>query len=203
MASRAAVASIGQDRGQWTPTGLRLRRETPFDAWVAIGHRIGELSSASAWWLGDWLVFGEDSFGDRYKAAVALTSLDYQTLRNYASVARRVEPSRRRSRLSFQHHAEVAALLEAEQELWLWRAERSRWSRNELRRQLASARRKGSQRGQDADITCRVRVPAHRQERWREAAAVCDQDLLEWMVSAIDAAADRVLIGPAPLRRTA
>lgn len=202
MASRAAVTSIGQDRAQWAQTGLRLHSDMPFDAWVAIGHRIGELSSASAWWMGDWLVFGEDSFGDRYKTAVALTSLDYQTLRNYASVARRVETSRRRCGLSFQHHAEVAALPEAEQELWLWRAERFGWSRNALRRHLASTRR-NPQGGPDAAITCRVRVPAHRQERWREAAAICDQELSDWMVSAIEAAADRVLVGPTSLQRTA
>jgi hypothetical protein len=192
-----SVLAIDNGRGQWSQTCLKLRTDMTFDAWLGIGRRIGELSSASAWWLGDWLVFGADSFGDRYKAAVAATSLDYQTLRNYAWVARRVEPDRRRSALSLQHHAEVAALPEPDQELWLRRAERFRWSRNELRRQLATTRRRLRQ-GDDAchDITCRVRVAARRQERWREAAALCEQDFAEWLVAAIDAAADDVLVAP-------
>jgi hypothetical protein len=186
--------SIARERGQLTTTGLKLRKGTPFDAWVAIGRRIGELSSASAWWLGDWLVFGEDCFGDRYKAAVAATGLEYQTLRNYAWVARRVDASRRRSGLSLQHHAEVAALPEADQELWLLRAERLRWSRNELRRQLTTVRRRlAADPEACGDVTHRVRVPVRREERWREAAALCDQDLAEWMVTVIDAAAEQVL----------
>ncbi len=190
-----ALATIGHERGQWTQTSLKLRTDVTFDTWVSIGRRIGELSSASAWWLGDWLVFGEDCFGDRYKAAVAATSLDYQTLRNYAWVARRVEPGRRRHALSMQHHAEVAALPEPDQELWLRRAERFRWSRNELRRQLAVTRRRLRERDDaHSDITCRVRVAALRQERWREAAALCEQDFAEWVVAAIDAAADDVLV---------
>ena len=41
--------------------------------------------------------------------------LDYQTLRNYAWVARRFAMSRRRDTLSFGHHAEVPALPEPEQ----------------------------------------------------------------------------------------
>jgi hypothetical protein len=197
MAARAEL-SIHPERGRLTLTGLKLRNDTPFDAWVAVGRRIGELSSASAWWLGDWLVFGEDRFGDRYRTAVAATSLDYQTLRNYAWVARRVDASRRRSGLSLQHHAEVAALPEADQELWLRRAERFRWSRNELRRQLAGRRRRGVRSEAGEEITCRVRVPARREDRWREAAARCDQGLAEWIVTVIDAAADEVLAGRRP-----
>jgi hypothetical protein len=48
--------------------------------------------------------------------------------------------SRRRDKLSFQHHAEVAPLPEPDQDLWLNRAERLGWSLSELRRQLRNAR---------------------------------------------------------------
>ena len=49
--------------------------------------------------------------------------LDYQTLRNYAWVARRFPAGRRRAGVSFAHHAEVARLPEPEQDYWLRRAE--------------------------------------------------------------------------------
>src|SRR4051794_37112073 len=98
---------------------LRLRPGMSFDEWAAVGKRLARVSSASAWALGDWLVFGECAYGHRYRAALAITDLDYQTLRNYAWVARTFDVSRRRDSLSFQHHLEVTSMTEAEQDLWL------------------------------------------------------------------------------------
>jgi hypothetical protein len=69
------------------------------------------------------------------------TSLDYQTLRNYAWVARRFNLSRRRDALSFAHHAEVAALPDPEQDYWLRKAESESWSRNKLRREVRESLR--------------------------------------------------------------
>jgi hypothetical protein len=81
---------------------------------MALGAKIGTYSNATAWWLGDWLLYGKMKYGRRYKAAIEVTGLDYQTLRNYAVVARRFDPARRRSELSFQHHAEVCAMADDE-----------------------------------------------------------------------------------------
>jgi hypothetical protein len=184
-----------------TAKGLRLTRGLPFDSWAELGNRIAEISDASAWWLGDWLVYGQQAYGDRYRVALEATTLDYQTLRNYAWVARRFEMSRRRDGLSLQHHAEVAALPDAGQDLWLRRAERFGWSRNELRRQMSETRRlqkPGKSRARkgardDSAITCRVRVPVERAERWREAATMSEQELPDWIVSVADTAADSAL----------
>src|SRR5215208_6409445 len=99
--------------------GLQLRLGMSFKEWTTLGCRLSRVSSASAWALGDWLLFGQRSFRRRYRTALQETNLDYQTLRNYAWVAGRFQPARRRDRLSFQHHAEVASMPEAEQELWL------------------------------------------------------------------------------------
>jgi hypothetical protein len=121
-------------------TALRLPEDLPLVSWRRIGRQINLIGDSSQWWLADWLVYGQARFPDRYKQAVAETSLEYQTLRNYAWVARRFEMSRRRDKVSFQHHAEVAALPEPDQDLWLNRAERLGWSLSELRRQLRTAR---------------------------------------------------------------
>jgi 5,6-dimethylbenzimidazole synthase len=127
-------------------TGLRLTRWVRFEAWLEIGSQLMALASSAAWCLGDWLIFGQKMYKGRYREAVAQTGLDYQTLRNYAWVARRFELPRRRDSLSFGHHAEVASLPEHEQDFWLRKAEKFRWSTSQLRHQVRISlreRRKG------------------------------------------------------------
>jgi hypothetical protein len=170
------------------------------NAWLAVGRRLSGIDHASAWCLGDWLLYGERSYGRKYKAALEATQLDYQTLRNYAWVARRFEPSRRRDTMSFQHHAEVAALPEAGQDLWLQRAERLRWSRNELRRNLTAERRPIRVVHHEGALTLRMPVTSDRERRWRAAAVVAGQSLVEWLAVTADAAADALLRAQAPPR---
>jgi hypothetical protein len=177
------------------PNGLQIAAGVDFDDWLVMGRRITGISNAVAWCLGDWLVYGERSFPTRYKTALAATSLDYQTLRNYAWVARRFALSRRRDSLSFQHHAEVASLPEPDQDLWLLRAERSQWSRNELRRRLGAARRLSDGRASDEAVKVSVEVTRTRERRWREAASAAQLTLAEWIATAVDAAADAALTG--------
>lgn len=124
--------------------GLQLPRQLPFDEWVGIGRQLSALDSLSAWGLGDWLAYGEEAYNGRYRNAIEQTSLDYQTLRNYAWVSRRFSISRRRETLSFGHHAEVASLSEPEQEFWLRKAESLSWSRNRLRQEVRASLRERS-----------------------------------------------------------
>jgi hypothetical protein len=118
---------------------LDLPRNLSFEKWLGIGQQLSVLATSSAWCLGDWLVYGEAAYSGRYRDAIERTSLDYQTLRNYAWVARCFSLSRRRDKLSFSHHLEVAALPEPEQEFWLRKAEEYGWSRNRLRREVRSS----------------------------------------------------------------
>lgn len=171
---------------------LHLKEGLGFDAWSAVGMRIARVSNASCWWLGDWLVYGERAYGKRYIDAVRATGLDYQTLRNYAWVARRFEPARRRQGLSLQHHVEVAALPTADQDLWLERCQRQGWSRNELRRRIKAVGHIDSEIGAQGH-TVRVPVTTDRERLWREAAAAADQDLVDWIASAADQAARTAL----------
>jgi hypothetical protein len=117
--------------------------------------------------------------------------LDYQTLRNYAWIARKFEASRRRSGLPFQHHAEVAALPPAEQDEWLDRAQREGWSRTALRRALRASRDPGSQPVRA--VLPRVVAGGEAVDRWRRAAMAVDADFEAWIVAALDRAADHAL----------
>lgn len=135
-------------------TGIVLPRQLPYPKWVSIGRQLAAVNTSSAWCLGDWLVYGEDAYSGRYRDAVEQTSLDYQTLRNYAWVARRFSMSRRRDTLSFAHHAEVAGLPEHEQDFWLRKAEEHAWSRNRLRQEVRGSlaeRATADEPGEDRD----------------------------------------------------
>jgi hypothetical protein len=186
--SEADAITLGK-YGHATARGFRARGGLTFGEWLSAGRQITRISTASAWWLGDWLIYGESAYGSRYRAALELTALDYKTLRNYAWVARRFEMSRRRDTLSFQHHAEVAGMQEAEQDLWLNRAEANHWTRNELRRQLADRRSSGGG-AQDHVIVVRIRVEREREQHWREAAEASSQPLAEWLAEAADVLAN-------------
>ena len=95
------------------------------------------------WWLADWLRFGNAAYGERYGPAARITGYDKQSLMNRVYVASRVEPSRRRAKLSWSHHAEVAAFEPADQDDWLDRAERDQLSVRCLREAIRTQRRAG------------------------------------------------------------
>ncbi|WP_231648496.1 LmbU family transcriptional regulator [Saccharothrix sp. NRRL B-16348] len=175
-----------------TPVGLAFPRDVTFESWEQAGQRISRIASSSAWYLGDWLVFGQDRYTDRYRRAVEAVGLDYQTLRNYAWIARKFEASRRRQGLPFQHHAEVAALPPAEQDEWLDRAQREGWSRTALRRALRESRDPGS-RSSARVVMPRVNADGDAVDRWRRAAMAANADFEAWIVAALDRAADRDL----------
>jgi hypothetical protein len=193
VAPRGDERALLRDDARSTANGLELRRGLSYDAWVNVGSRIARISNASVWWLGDWVIYGEQSYGMRYRAALRTTALDYQTLRNYAWVARAFEPFRRRAGVSFQHHAEVAARPQADQDLWLERAERLQWSRNELRRRLRADMPPADAGVDERAMTLRVRVTTDREQKWRQAAEAADQALPDWIAAAADNAAEAVL----------
>jgi hypothetical protein len=170
-----------------TRRALYLDAELAFDEWVRVGGKVAVVSDSSAWWVGDWLNFGRASYRGRYKTALALTSLDYQTLRNYAWVASRFAPSRRRDTISFGHYAELAALSDEDQDGWLAQCAAEQWSRAELRRRL----RAEGQMAEDSSHASSIALSVHpdRLRRWEAAADVDGAQLEEWIGSVLDRAA--------------
>jgi hypothetical protein len=96
--------------------------------WLEYGRKLGVMGRSAGWWIGDWLTYGNHVFGERYARASRITGYDAQTLMNMAYVASRFEVSRRRGKLSWSHHAEIAAMEPEEQDFWLERAEADRLS---------------------------------------------------------------------------
>ncbi|MEV0388987.1 LmbU family transcriptional regulator [Nonomuraea sp. NPDC050643] len=168
-----------------------LPLDLSFELWQRIGDQLGVLTNSSAWWLGDWLVYGEKSFPNRYRTAIVETSLSYKTLRNYAWVARKFPMSRRRDTLSLQHHAEVAGLPVDEQERWLTRAEVEGWSQKRLRKEIHSSSHAQDER---VTVTITVEVSSEREQRWKAAAQASSVSLPEWIAYSLDQAVDHIRV---------
>ncbi|HBF79206.1 MAG TPA: antibiotic biosynthesis protein [Streptomyces sp.] len=169
-------------------TRLRLPEDLALEAWCRIGDQIFAVSDSSAWWIGDWLVFGQRKYRDRYQRAMKETLLDYQTLRNYAWVARKFVPQRRREDLTFQHHMEVASLPEDQQDHWLDFAVRLKWSKSELRRQIKASTAPDDPPGR-AEVSLNLRLEETRVKRWELAARRNSTSLTEWISAVLDSAA--------------
>jgi hypothetical protein len=188
-------------------TGLQLPRQLPFERWLIIGQQLSAVCTSAAWCLGDWLAYGELAYAGRYRQAIERTALDYQTLRNYAWVARRFEMSRRRDTLSFGHHAEVAALPEPEQDFWLRKAQERRWPVKHLRRQVRAslAERSAQPRGgsgQSPDryhgivLSLQLHISPSQLATCRAAAKRASLSIESWTVRTLEQAARHELGRP-------
>lgn len=169
-------------------TALVLEPDLSLDVWLSIGEHIHTIGSSSAWWAGDWLIHGRRVYPDRYRQAIARTLLDYQTLKNYAWVARKFAVSRRRENLSFHHHQEVAALPEDEQDVWLDRAAVGGWSKTELRRRIRAQRDEAPAPTTTVRQVLRFEVSEDRWAQWQEAANRADCDVTVWLTQIADRA---------------
>lgn len=121
-----------------TPTGLEFRNSVSFDEWQTVGLKLREVRGMIHWWIGDWLNYGEERWGEMYAQAVEDTQYRTQTLMNDKYVASRFQISRRREKLSWSHHADVAGLDVDEQEKLLNTAEEKRLARGAFRELVAN-----------------------------------------------------------------
>lgn len=128
---------------QFGKTSLKIKPGLSFGVWHWLVEKLQEADTAVQWWLGDALNYGEHAYGDKYTQAVEDTGRSKQVLMNYASVARRIETSRRREDVPYSIHVEVACLPPKEQEEVLAKAaEDSNPTVREMRRQVGRIQRK-------------------------------------------------------------
>jgi hypothetical protein len=172
--NRAGATRVGRPSeraAELTRVAWRPRGDMALEEWSAVGRRFGEIGRCSQWWLGDWIHYGNQRFGERYTRAVKLTGYDAQSLMNMVYVASRFEFSRRRENLSWSHHATLAALDRDSQERWLDRAVAQRLSVADLRIELRGRRRVLEAAVNHAESgNGNVQLP---RERTRRDAVVC------------------------------
>jgi hypothetical protein len=68
-------------------TSLDLPENLDKEAWLSVGRSLREIGSGVMWWLGDWIRFGDEKWGEKYDEANSL-GFAYQTALNAVSVAK-------------------------------------------------------------------------------------------------------------------
>jgi len=114
--------------------------EISWEKYQQLGEFLGTLGRAYPWWVGDFLNYGEDVFGEDFAQIEASLPHSEQTLANYKSVAKHVPRTRRRKSLSYSVHADVAYFEPAERDRWLDKAEDQGWKRDQMRAALKEAK---------------------------------------------------------------
>jgi hypothetical protein len=153
VAENTQLAKRGS-RTALSDVSWRAAENLSFAEWLEHGRRLGLMGRSAGWWIGDWLNYGNHAFGERYVRASRITGYDAQTLMNMAYVASRFDRSRRRGKLSWSHHAEIAAMEPEEQEHWLERAETDRLSVRCLREGIRRERLRRAAEAESAGRGC-------------------------------------------------
>ena len=125
-----------EQRVRTTTVTWQGRPDLSREEWARAGLKLGGVSRSTSWWVGDWVRFGRRYRGDIYRFASRVTGYDEKTLRNFVYVAGRYEQRRRRSTLTWSHHAELARLKPDDQERWLHEAEARKLTVTALRERV-------------------------------------------------------------------
>ncbi len=119
-----------------TPISWSPPEGMTFEQWEEALVGLLAVDWALPWMLGDCLNAGEAAFGQLYAQAIPADRYAVSTLANLKWVASRIEASRRRERVPFSHHQEIAPLEPKEQDRWLERSETEGMTRKALRAAL-------------------------------------------------------------------
>lgn len=128
-----------EDAGAVINNGLFLPPDLSFEKYTSIGSMLGVMHQMNAFLIGDWLLYGEHTYGEKYTQASDAVGLSEQTLTNYASISKRIPPTRRFPNVSHSKHAEVAALPPADQKKWLMITADENLTKAQLRDRLRDA----------------------------------------------------------------
>jgi hypothetical protein len=119
-----------------TAVGLNLPSDLTWDQWVAYGAQLKVVESAIQFWVGDWINAGDKL--DRERVWQELHNLGFvkQTVLNWASVARKIPPERRRARIDYSLQAALAYIEPKLADKLLDEAVEGEWTVRELREKM-------------------------------------------------------------------
>jgi hypothetical protein len=114
-------------------TGLNVTVKLSYEDWFKLGKTLQIVHRSVLFWIGDWLLFGEQNWGEKFSQAIDATGYSVETLRNAHWVSSRVESVRRNNALTWSHHQQIASLEPCEQDKFLHAAAQNGWGVRELR----------------------------------------------------------------------
>ena len=101
-------AIIPEGKGDITQTAMLFTGNLDYDEWVNIGHQLKAMSQGLMFWVGDWLNYGEEHYGEMYAQAMDITGYSYRTVKQAKYIAKKFPPEARNDALSFTHYTAVA-----------------------------------------------------------------------------------------------
>jgi hypothetical protein len=121
------------------PATFTLPDHLSYEDWARLGHALVRVHRGVQWWIGDWLLYGEHRYGEKYAQATVETGLSPDSLKRFQWVASRLPPERRHPALSFSHHEAVAAMPADAADAWLELAEQRQLSSRDFRAEVRAA----------------------------------------------------------------
>ena len=113
--------------------GLSCTRVPSWEEWSSGLEGLATLQHALPMIIGDYLLVGEDTFGERYEQAIdVFGSYAYGTVANYKSIMKSVPRERRREGLTMAHYKAIRSLEPDEQDEWQDKAVSHNWNGIEL-----------------------------------------------------------------------
>lgn len=146
-----AIALVGENKFMFrdytfSTIGFQVPDNMQDTEAVEIIKGLKDVDEAVAWTVGDLVNFLELKWGAKYEVLEEQTGYTYQTLADYAYLARRIDFSLRNENLRAGHHRVVAPIKnKREQKKWLDRCAKEGWSIVEFRRQIAMSKRSTKQ----------------------------------------------------------
>lgn len=134
--TRGMMAPGLEGRYELGAVALKIKPDATFDECQRLFKMFEDFDVSLPWYWGDLLLFTEQRHGEKYAQLVDASRVAKRspsTLKNWVYVAEHVQISRRREKLDWSLHAEVASLTPPQQERWLDAALKHNMTRKELR----------------------------------------------------------------------
>lgn len=127
--------------------------EPTLDHYTKLGSWLGLMNRASVWWIGDWLLYGENRYGETWAQALAATGLTEETLRQRMSVCQAIPPSDRRAGVGFSLHHAVHRLPARQRNTLLRQAQEHGWTLAQMNQAIREQNRETTEPMFDGDDT--------------------------------------------------
>lgn len=113
---------------EYNVTSLVLPDSLSYEQWAEIGSTLAVMEAGHQWWIGDWLLKGENNYGEKYSQAIEETGRSARSLANLAYVASRIPPERRLPTVGYSVSRMVAPLEPHQQSNLLAQAAEGNWT---------------------------------------------------------------------------
>ena len=116
------IPAISSGPFRATPTGLVISEASSIDieTWQQYGADLRHIQGALRWCIGDWLGYGERTYGEMYTQALDLwPEYSIGSLQKCKYVSGAIQIDERRPDVTWSAHADVAKLPPAARSKWL------------------------------------------------------------------------------------